>query len=140
MQTFTKTASETFHIVSCANCGSKFGICSQLHKRACLNADGHIFCPACGEQNCWRESESDMLRKQLRSEQDQLSAERARHDQTRAELQHTENRRRAECAAKTRIKNRVAKGVCPCCNRHFDNLQSHMETKHPNYSQQGDSQ
>ena len=33
----------------------------------------------------------------------------------------------------TKTKNRIAKGVCPCCNRQFINLQRHMETKHPEY-------
>lgn len=33
----------------------------------------------------------------------------------------------------TRIKNRVGNGVCPCCNRTFQNLQRHMHTKHPEY-------
>lgn len=33
----------------------------------------------------------------------------------------------------TRMKNRVGNGVCPCCNRHFKNLQGHMKTKHPEF-------
>lgn len=36
----------------------------------------------------------------------------------------------------TRIKNRVAAGVCPCCNRTFANLASHMKTKHKDYKEQ----
>jgi hypothetical protein len=34
----------------------------------------------------------------------------------------------------TKIKNRISKGVCPCCNRQFEDLHSHMQEKHPNYS------
>jgi len=34
----------------------------------------------------------------------------------------------------TRLKKRVAKGVCPCCNRTFRDLARHMESKHPNYA------
>lgn len=30
----------------------------------------------------------------------------------------------------TKIKKRLHNGVCPHCNRHFENLQRHMETKH----------
>jgi hypothetical protein len=26
---------------------------------------------------------------------------------------------------------RVHRGVCPCCKRTFQNIQRHMETKHP---------
>lgn len=60
-----------------------------------------------------------------------LTRERAQHDQTRADRDRIEARRRAEKAAKTRLKNRVAKGVCPCCKRSFANLARHMACKHP---------
>lgn len=33
----------------------------------------------------------------------------------------------------TKIKNRIANGVCPCCHRQFVNVQRHMKTKHPDY-------
>ena len=35
----------------------------------------------------------------------------------------------------TRLKNRAANGVCPCCTRHFQNLQAHMAKKHPDYTE-----
>lgn len=36
----------------------------------------------------------------------------------------------------TRIKNRVSKGVCPCCNRTFQNLARHMTGQHPEWKGQ----
>jgi hypothetical protein len=33
----------------------------------------------------------------------------------------------------TRLKNRIAKGVCPECHQAFPSLARHMETKHPAY-------
>lgn len=33
----------------------------------------------------------------------------------------------------TKIKKRVAGGACPCCNRHFRELERHMTTQHPDY-------
>lgn len=63
-----------------------------------------------------------------------LQRERANHDQTRADRDYTENRRRAEKAAKTRLKNRAKAGVCPCCNRTFKQLAAHMKTQHPNWN------
>ncbi len=38
----------------------------------------------------------------------------------------------------TRTKRRVGKGVCPCCNKHFEKLGRHMESKHPGYAEDGD--
>lgn len=34
----------------------------------------------------------------------------------------------------TKVKNRVAAGVCPCCNRSFENLHRHMKNKHPDFN------
>ena len=45
-----------------------------------------------------------------------------------------DSERRRTAAAKgevTKIKKRISCGVCPCCNRTFQNLASHMKTKHP---------
>lgn len=33
----------------------------------------------------------------------------------------------------TKLKNRVGNGVCPCCNRHFSNVERHIKHKHPNF-------
>lgn len=92
---------------------------------------GHVHVPS-------GQTEADKLRNQLAAKENAIAYERSRHDQTRAELRETENRRRAEKAAKTRIKNRVSKGVCPCCNRHFENLQRHMQGQHPDYASKGE--
>ena len=40
----------------------------------------------------------------------------------------------AQKGVTTRLKNRVQKGVCPCCNRYFAQLQRHMTTQHPNFA------
>ena len=66
-----------------------------------------------------------------------LQRECAAHDQTRAHLQDAENQRRAEKAAKTRLKTRIANGVCPCCHRTFANLRRHIKAKHPDYNKPG---
>lgn len=49
-------------------------------------------------------------------------------------LARLESERRSHSATKgqlTKTKKRVGKGVCPCCNRHFTNVQRHMEQQHP---------
>jgi hypothetical protein len=35
-----------------------------------------------------------------------------------------------------RDRQRFANGVCPCCNRSFENVRRHMTTKHPDYDAQ----
>ena len=66
--------------------------------------------------------------------QHRLHQQLAAYDQVKAELRNTENSRRAEKAAKTRLKNRIANGVCPCCHRTFANLARHMGKQHPKYT------
>jgi hypothetical protein len=86
------------------------------------------YCSTCASPRHWpQKSDIEMLRGQLASAKDML-------DTVRAEKSRIEYSRRAEKAAKTRIKNRIAKGVCPCCNRTFQDLQRHMTTKHPDYA------
>ncbi|WP_165394478.1 helix-turn-helix domain-containing protein [Pseudoxanthomonas winnipegensis] len=33
------------------------------------------------------------------------------------------------------MRQRVMNGVCPCCNRTFENLRRHMHDKHPEFGQ-----
>lgn len=115
-------------------CGISHAIPQSLHQEAVNN--GHsVWCPL-GHSWVIEETENDKLRKRLQREEAHLCRERARHDQTRSELEWTERSRNAHKGAKTRLMNRVARGVCPCCQRSFTNLHRHMETKHPNYLKQ----
>lgn len=36
----------------------------------------------------------------------------------------------------TKLKKRIANGVCPCCKRSFCNLAAHMKTQHPEYTKE----
>ena len=85
-----------------------------------------IYCPLGHQHQPAGVTDAERLRRRL------LEREAA-HDQTKAELRDTEHRRRAEKAAKTRLKNRIVNGVCPCCHRTFANLRRHMVSKHPDY-------
>lgn len=93
-----------------------------------------IYCPLGHAWTRAGTSEVDLLKRQIEQEQNRTIAERQRHDQTRAELRETENKRRAEKAAKTRMRNRIANGVCPCCNRYFAQLARHMANQHPEFT------
>lgn len=87
---------------------------------------GYFYCIH-GHQNYYPQtSKTERLKEQLETERS-----RADFAQRRAE---SEKRKAAAARGQvTRIKNRVGKGVCPCCNRFFENLSRHMNTKHPDY-------
>lgn len=56
---------------------------------------------------------------------------RAQLDQAKAHAESLERSRNALKGEVTKVKKRVGKGVCPCCNRHFANVERHMQTQHP---------
>lgn len=74
----------------------------------------------------------------LRRERDRLTQRLAeKDDEIKRQRELREGAERQLSAAKgrvTRIKNRVSNGVCPCCNRTFENLQRHMHSKHPTFT------
>lgn len=133
MGSFLKEHTVTYHTTSCCNCSCKFAINDDLWRQAYHKQKRSVYCPQCGVSLHWSGRTEEQRLK------DQLAAERAQRDQVEAELQYQKNRTRAEKAAKTRIKNRVGAGVCPCCNRTFKQLAQHMADKHPGYAKSDDS-
>ena len=101
-----------------------------------------FYCPRGHGQHYNRgPSEAD----KLRQERDRLKQDAARKDEVIAyerrcrELadQRAERSKRQTAAAKgqvTRLKNRASAGVCPCCNRQFQNLKRHMDSQHPDFA------
>ena len=116
----------------CAACGIEFSM--PAHFVNTRRKDGKSFyCPN-GHSQHYAESEADKLRR----ERDRLKQEQAWYEDRLKH--HREERERAERSASarkgviTRMKKRAAAGVCPCCNRTFQNLASHMATKHPKFT------
>ena len=79
-------------------------------------------------------SEADKLRKEVERLQQQRDLARQDRDWQREQRLTAERQRAAARGQVTKIKNRVAKGVCPCCNRSFANLAKHMAGQHPDYA------
>lgn len=130
----TFVANTTLATINCGECGGTYAI--QERYREKKHEDGGCWnCPYC--QCRWGYSGNSLnarLQRDLQEANNRIISERQRHDQTKADLRETELKRRAEKGAKTRIKNRVANGVCPCCNRSFKDLAAHMHTQHPEFA------
>lgn len=89
----------------------------------------NFWCAQCGIANCFSgKSDIERLRGKLTTTKDMLNSVRAERDTKEAQ-------RRAEKAAKTKLKQRIANGVCPCCQRSFTNLHSHMQKQHPDFAE-----
>lgn len=117
--------------INCGQCGGTYAINERFRKQ-CQEHSRSWHCPYCDCSWGYRGPTAAERERAKRLELERrLRCEEANHERTREELDHTEHRRRAEKAAKTRIKRRVGAGLCPCCNRSFRNLAEHMKTKHP---------
>lgn len=120
MSTLTHTQELT--VLDCW-CGMPHAIPTRLYNEARKRSSVTVYCPL-GHTYGWHESEADRLRKRLES------AER-RENATRDLLDHEQRSHAATRGHLTRVKKRVAHGVCPHCTRKFTNLERHMQSKHP---------
>lgn len=109
-------------------CGMPFMLPSALQYQA-RNRGHTIYCPL-GHTIVWKETEADKLRR----ERDNLKQQIARvEDEKQREVSLANDRAtRAERETK-RIKKRAAAGTCPCCQRTFSNMATHMKRQHPDY-------
>lgn len=129
----TFVSSTSLTTIDCGLCGGTYAI-QERYLQEKVEVGGFWHCPYCKCSWGYGEGENDKLKKQLEQERQRVLREQQRHDQTKAGLRETERRLIAQRGVTTRIKNRVANGVCPCCKRNFSNLAAHMKTKHPAFA------
>ena len=117
--------------IQCFKCHVIFAVEIQTREHY-LDTGDNFWCPN-GHRQRYIESKIGKLEKQLKHKQKLLEwaeqdAVNARQDATNAK-----NSLRSEKGAKTKLKKRIANGVCPCCHRNFVNLGRHMTSQHPNF-------
>lgn len=122
------TYTETLRVVHCW-CGIAVAVPQNLNRRAQEDSNVGIYCPV-GHKFFYTETTKEKLERA----QEELRREQQRHRDTREWLRSEERSHAATRGHLTRVKKRVQHGVCPCCNRTFQNLQRHMTSKHPDYS------
>lgn len=139
MSTFTSQT--TFVVEDCCNCGIQFALTRDFYDRAQADNSVWFYCPN-GHKQHYTEGKVQEANRKRREAEERLARELARSDQEKSRLRDQRDSARRQVigqkAAKTRIKNRVAHGVCPCCNRTFKNLASHMKNQHPDYAHSDD--
>ncbi len=118
----------------CCACGIPFGIEADRQRRLRDNPGSTFYCTSGHAMHYAGKSKADQLA-------EQLSRERQRIAEMEDTIAFVENQRalaaRQAAAAKgqvTKLKRRAAAGVCPCCNRSFENLSRHMKSKHPTFA------
>jgi hypothetical protein len=133
------TAAVDMVVEQCCNCGLAFAMTADFRKRMLdsrVKGRGTTFyCPAGHPQWYTGETEADKLRRERdRLKQNQAYLEdRRREAEERADHQAARARGYKGHAAK--LTKRAKAGVCPCCQRSFENLRRHMEHEHPKFGE-----
>lgn len=126
---------EQLIIETCFECAMPFAMSATFRDKRLR--DGKTFhCPAGHLQHYTRRKEREQeLEDQLRRAKDSESFYRNQAMRNRQEANHERRSKAAYKGHLTRIKKRIANGVCPCCRRSFQNVQRHMEGQHPDFVQ-----
>lgn len=124
----------TLVVWECPTCGIVYGIPDSFAK-ALREVGGSYWCPN-GHVLRWTETAADRERKRAEAAERSLRAER---DTSQRWKDNANRERRSAIAYKghlTRMRNRVANGVCPvpgCKRSGFKQVMSHIATQHPDW-------
>lgn len=124
-------------VVECYQCYMRFAIPRDFYDRLQeLRNQGRFTCPSCEcRQHYIGKSTETKLREQLDREKNNSQRLSDRLDLEREDHKRTEYQRRAAKGQLTKTKKRIGAGVCPCCNRTFQDLARHMTGQHPDYAE-----
>lgn len=117
----TLTAKSELITETCFSCGVLFALTEDFRKQR-LRDRKNFYCPNGHDQHYVGETDADRLRKAQ-------ARETALRDQLDASVRDAEQVRQALL----RDRQRFVNGVCPCCNRSFENVRRHMSNQHPDY-------
>lgn len=119
--------------VTCCKCGIEFGMPRHFLRGLREDSKKWFYCPSGHIQHFTSETELDKTRRELDRTKKRLdwAEQNARHE--REQKQKTQRHLQRTESAFKRMKTRIGAGVCPCCDRTFQNIQNHMQTKHPDY-------
>jgi hypothetical protein len=124
MTTFAETVE--FKVHECGSCGVQFAMTSEFQRRRtndrktwyCVNGHPWVFTGP---------TEAQKLRTELDRTAEMLLAAKLRAEAAEKDRVHVTKAHR-------KMRERVMNGVCPCCNRTFQNLMLHMRSEHPDFS------
>lgn len=136
------TITKTITLVerACPDCGITYAVPDRWLKEK-QDTNGAFWCPnGCERHFCGEtaSAKAKRLERELRQTSDDRDWFKRRTDELANEAEHERNRAKGYKGQLTKVKKRISNGVCPCCNRFFENLHRHMATKHPDYAAQED--
>jgi len=130
----TLTYTDTLTVIECGSCHISFAVPGDFDRDR--RRDKKLFsCPSGCRISYLGEREEDRLWRLVMDRDEALARERQSTEYARQRAQTAIRSRNAMKGQVTKVKNRVAKGICPCCNRSFPQLAAHMESEHPDFAE-----
>ncbi len=132
METITQTV--TLTQINCGQCGGTYAI-NERYRQQKSDQGGGWNCPYC--KCSWGYfNDNELARTKKALEQQKANTEWYRQQaETRGkDRDHAQHQVRAYRGVITKTKRRIAHGVCPCCQRTFQDLARHMKGQHPGYT------
>ena len=125
---------DTLVAETCYLCGVPFGMPSELQANR-LRDRRNFWCPNGHQQHYTGQTEAQKLKLQLADKEREIDYHKGRVGNANDRADTAQRSANAFKGHLKRTKNRVKHGVCPCCNRTFQNLAAHMGTQHPDYAE-----
>jgi len=119
--------------INCGECGGTYAL-NERYRAQQYEKGGSWHCPYC--QVAWgyaNNNENSKLKKELEIAKRNQQFYQNNAAAEREARERTERRLAATKGAKTKLRNRIKHGVCPCCTRTFLNLQRHIAHQHPDF-------
>lgn len=116
----------SFEEITCGGCGVLWAMTTDFYNKKRSDHTG-FSCPNGCNRVFSGETRESKLERQLARKQRQLEAEAGR-----ALILEQQNKEVKGNYKRLRV--RIQNGVCPCCSRTFENLASHIKTKHPDFA------
>ena len=121
--------SVNYNNIDCCDCGMTFAVPVAWEKERRQNHKG-FFCPN-GHTLIFNGAST--LEKQVKERDAEIEKLKSRLDWKERSLLSANRSNIALRGQRTKLRNRINHGVCPCCHRTFGQLLRHMQTKHPDW-------
>lgn len=137
----TITRSTELVTITCPDCAGVYAI-SEAYKENARQLGGFLkcwTCPYCKSVRGFGEGHHQREKKELEEKARQLENAKnwykSQMETAEKEREHFRKSRDGWKGQAVKTQKRVAKGVCPCCTRHFpnDKMAAHIATKHPDF-------
>jgi len=115
---------QTYIICCDGNCRIRFSVPDTFYRTCRDDPKQWFYCPNGHHQHF----SGKKSREELEADISRLRQQVAQRDDEIADVSRQRDAAKAKAA---KIEKRAKAALCPCCNRHFENLARHLKTKHP---------